>query len=86
MQVVLEQLKSWLQGLEGIIDNWYCGNGTDTNAINCSSEYLTFLQLSRSGVTASPPPGTAPTDSICEQNVTCTGWPEISSYLKHVFP
>ena len=87
IKVILDQINTWLGVVEGIVDNWFCGSNSETGYNGpCDSEYLTFLQLSSSGVTGGPPPGAASSDSICEQNSTCVGWPEISSYLKHVFP
>lgn len=35
MKVILDQMSSWVAGLEGIIDNWFCGNSTD-GQIDCN--------------------------------------------------
>lgn len=46
---------------------------------------MVYKQLSSSGITKNPPPGSDPIESICSTNITCIGWPEIDNYIEHVF-
>lgn len=46
---------------------------------------MVYKQLSSSGITKYPPPGSDPIESICSTNITCIGWPEIDNYIEHVF-
>ena len=79
MQAILYQIKDWSESLNVIIGNWYCGS------TECSSEDMAFKQLSHSGITKNPPPGSDPIESICSTNITCIGYPEIDNYVEHVF-
>ncbi len=63
LNVLLDQISGWSKGVEGVVDNWYCGNNKEGEA--CDNDLLTFMQLSQSSITAHPPPGVDPTDSFC---------------------
>lgn len=81
MNTMLDTLKDSSVSLTGLVDNWYCGSSVD-----CTNDDLTFMQLSQSTITSKPPPGIDASDTFCSMNATCNGFPEISAYLKHVFP
>ncbi len=75
----------WCYSVDSILNNWYCGG-------SCTNYDLTYLQLSSSAVTANPPSGD-PSDSICltpsatlTQNLSCQGFPELSSFYLYEFP
>ena len=83
---MIGNFKEYIQSLEELIfENHYCENVTE---VPCDGRELAVRQIAKSYVTLDTPPVSSiiPTDTICRDNSTCTGFfPEISSYYTNVY-
>ena len=82
MSVILNgELKKYMAAMDSNVANMF-----NCSEVPCNSKYLGYLQWAQQGVTLHLPGNNSKPSIFATGNITLSGYPEISYYLKDYFP